>query len=52
MVDASPVIMVTIAPARFMRFQKIPRKMIGNSDAAAIPKANATTCATKPNCDA
>ena len=37
-----------MAPQRFIRLLKMPRRMAGNSDAAASPKAKATTWATNP----
>ena len=43
-----PEIMPAMAPSRFMRREKMPRMMAGKNEAAASPKANATTWATKP----
>ncbi len=36
------------APSRFIRREKIPSRMAGKKEAAARPKAKATTCATNP----
>ena len=47
-VNSTPVAMPAIAPSRFIRFQKMPRMIAGKNDAAASPKANATTSATNP----
>ena len=43
-----PEIIPAIAPSRFMRLVKIPRRMTGKNDEAARPKASATTSATNP----
>jgi len=37
-----------IAPCLFARLEKMPSNITGNNDAAARPKAKATTCATQP----
>ena len=42
-VEVRPTNMVIIAPSRFIRFQKIPKNITGNKEAAANPKAKATT---------
>ena len=47
-VDSNPANIPAIAPALLTRFEKIPIINAGKIDAAAIPKANATTCAAKP----
>ena len=44
----NPVTIPAIAPSLFIRLENIPMKIAGKSDAAARPKANATTCATQP----
>ena len=37
-----------MAPSLFIRLSNIPKIMAGKKEEAASPKANATTCATKP----
>ncbi len=47
-VSVSQAIMPATAPYLFVLFVKMPRMIAGKNDAAARPKANATTCATNP----
>ena len=47
-VKNKPVSIPAIAPYLLIRLENIPRKIAGNKDAAASPKANATTSATHP----
>src|SRR5690606_22222856 len=47
-VNMSPTTMPATTPSRLALLEKIPRVMAGKNEAAASPKANATTCATKP----
>ena len=47
-VDNKPANIPAIAPVLFTRLEKIPIISTGKMDAAAIPKAKATTCAAKP----
>src|SRR5690606_14804801 len=48
MVNTKPVIIPEIAPSLLILVEKIPIIITGKKDAAAKPKANATTWATKP----
>src|SRR5690606_28547748 len=45
---AKPPTIPAMAPSRFMRLEKMPMTMAGKKEAAAKPKARATTEATKP----
>ncbi len=47
-VNVIPAIMPATAPYVFVLFVKMPRMIAGKNEAAARPKANATTCATNP----
>lgn len=46
--ETKPEIIPTIAPSLLIRVEKMPMIITGKKDAAAKPKAKATTSATKP----